>query len=176
MKYTIFKPEEHLAEKGVKNWTKKEATEYFNWFLKVKDKRVDEFLKFFDISLSNQFDLDLNLISKKLFQHLTENREFTDQLENGRLVLNKYGYSVIGDFGLLLSKNFETKYTKLKWVIGGKPKSYHSYNLPVLEGFENGEWDFIFTSIQKFGYAMNHINEPYDWSGFYNELIDKIKT
>lgn len=172
MIYPLFKPSEHLAEKGAKNWTKKEALEYFNWFQEIKNERVENLLRFFNQSSSDE--IDLNEIGEKLYNVLSESREFTEKLENGRLVLNNYGLSLVADFGLLIAKNLELRYSELKWKIGGKPKSYHSYNLPVLEGFKNGEWDFIFTSIQKFGYALNHLMSPYDWETFYNDLTQKI--
>lgn len=174
-KYNLFIPPLSLAEKGVKNWNKKEAKQYFDWFLHEKENRVKGLLSYLDYELTGDIERDIQVIGNKVFDLVNQNN-FHDirPIDNGKK-LNDSGLALVTDFGLLIANLLERSNPNLKWAIGGKPKSYHSYNLPVLTGFNNGEWDFIFTSINKHGFSLNELKSVYDWVSFYKELNNKAK-
>ncbi len=173
--YPLFMPPNELAEKGAKNWNKKEAQAYFDWFLSVRYERVKFLLQY--INNYTNFENNLKLITevnRKVF-YLIQNEHFHTIREfDGGMKLNNQGLAVVVDFGLLVAQFLEEKNPSLFWKIAKGPKSYHSYNLPVLDGFSNGEYDLVFISINKFGYALNHQKSPYDWNTFIKELQTRI--
>lgn len=173
--YPLFTPPDHLAEKGAKNWTKKEAQEYFNWFLAIKAKRISKMLEFLGYSLTSNTYSDIDALNNKIYSCLCDSSFHNIRETDSSRALNNYGFALAADFGLFLASLLEESSKNLSWIIGRGPKSYHSYNQPVLSGFSNGEYDFLFLSINKSGYAINHLKHPYDWVSFYKELEDKSK-
>lgn len=65
MNYPLFIPPEKFF--GTKNyeWSLKEAKEYFNWFLSIKEKRLENYIKFLSIERN-----DINGLSDKMFDLL----------------------------------------------------------------------------------------------------------
>lgn len=168
--YPLFMPSEELALKGAKNWNKADKQEYFDWFIKIKSERVSHMLRYIDFCPSGDRYVDLGQINLKVYELLCES-DFHDVREvDGGKKLNNTGFALVTDFGIYFSMLLEQNSDKLKWVIAKGSKSYHSYNLPVLTGFSNGEYDFIFLAISKFGYALNHLKAPYDWVAFLKEM------
>ena len=166
-------PPNELAEKGAKNWKKKEAQAYLSWFLDIKEERVKYFLAFLDYKPIGKQKIDLTSISELLYNKINDSQFYTLRTIDGGKVLNDYGLSIAADMGLLLAELLQKENPSLYFEIATGPKSYHSYNLPVLKEFLNGEWDLIFTSVLKTGYSLNELKGPYDWASFYNSL--KIK-
>ncbi len=172
--YPLFLPPIHLAEKGTKNWNKKEVKEYFEWFQSAKGMRVYNFPEYIDYQLVNNTSEDLGVLSKMVFE-LLESSQFHTINEGSRIKQqNEQGLALAADFGLLFSKFLEEDKPHLKWIVGKGPKKYHVYNLPMLTGFSTPDWDFIFISIQKNGFALNHLQKPYDWATFYVEIKNKV--
>lgn len=174
MKYPLFTPPGHLAEKGVKNWNKREAKEYAEWFHLNRNERVNGLLSFFGFETLGDHASDLHRLGELIYHKLREDSAYAEEKENGRLVLSDPGYALAADFGLLFAQLIESRFSNLSWSIGGKPKSYHAYNLPILQGFSgSNEWDFLFKSVQSFGYSLNVIKQPYDWEKFYYEIAQQ---
>ena len=90
-------------------------------------------------------------------------------------VLNNKGLAVAADMGLLLASLLENEMPSLHWAIGIGPKSYHSYNLPVLKEFANGAWDLVFSSVNKNSYSLNELKRSFDWLSFFTDLKSKAK-
>lgn len=130
--YKLFMPPEQLAEKGVKNWSKKEAEEYKDWLISGLDERISNLLKYFDEQEEdNALDL-LEKLGKKVSDKLKE-AEFSEEV-NGRMVLTNKGAALAADIGLLIAKYLlRDCESKIYWTIIRKPKSEMAYNLPVLE-------------------------------------------
>lgn len=169
-------PPEDLAEMGVKNWKKKEASRYFNWFMDIRAKRVEDFLKYLDYRLTGDPKVDLDAIGEKVFHSLNETQFHTIRETDGGKKLNDAGLAIAADLGLLLAQLLEEKHPKLYWEIGKGPKVYHAYNLPVLKGFpKDNEWEPIFYSINSNGYSLNYLKSPYDWADFFEASSKKLE-
>ena len=173
--YPLFMPPLELAEKGAKNWKKKEAQSYLNWFLNVRVERVSHFLSFLDYQLTGENDTDLAIISKLVFSKINTPNFYSLREIDGAKQLNNEGLALASDMGLLLSTLLQKEKPSLSWRVGIGPKSYHSYNLPVLGPFEgnSNEVDLIFLSIVNTGYSINVLHNSYDWAGFLKSLVTK---
>ena len=172
--YPLFMPPESLAVIGAKNWKKKEAQEYFDWFMRERKQRVSNFLDFIGYELTGNIEQDLKIISQKLFDAANTPDFFSIRDVDGSKKLNDRGLALAADSGLLLAQLLEYARPNLYWQIAKGPKSYHSYNLPVLKEFENGDWDLVFTMIHKVGYSL--LKElPINLLDMYLGLLNKAK-
>ena len=174
--YKLFIPPEHLAEKGRKNWNKKEAEEYKEWLLSVIDNRISNLLNFFNEQESND-DIHKFLLrlSKKVSNKLNESG-FSAEIK-GQKKLTNMGYALAADMGLLIAKYLLRDCgNKLYWTIIRKPKSEMSYNLPVLEikGFDY--YEPVGVSISDATSIIND-NKDYDvWLKVYNFIKDNCSS
>lgn len=175
--YPLFMPDEELAVIGVKNWKKKEAKQYFDWFIQIKQIRVVNFLKYIDIELTGNNEFDLQIISNKLYNVINNPRFYNIRESDGLKQLNNEGLAMATDMGLLLAQLVEDACPTLFWEIAKGPKSYHSYNLPVLKEFigSTNEVDLVFLSIVKIGYSLNILKAPFNWNDFYINLKNTVK-
>jgi hypothetical protein len=171
--YPMFTPPEDLAVIGAKNWKKKEAQRYFDWLMSEKSTRVDYFLKYIGYVLTSNDEKDLKEISPLLYTSINNDSFYSIREFDNAKQLNDMGLAMACDMGLLLAQLLQESKPQLYWEIGKGPKTYHSYNLPVLKQFVNREWDLLFTSISKNGYSLNELKQPYDWFTFYNDLKSK---
>ena len=171
--YPFFIPPENLAVTGAKNWKKKEAQQYFDWFMNEKSSRVAYFLKYLGYKLTQDNEQDLINISNLLFTSINNESFFSIREIDKVKQLNDMGLALAADMGLFLAQLLQEKKPHLFWEIGKGPKSYHSCNLPILKGFVNRDWDLVFTSITKNGFSINEMKRPYDWLGFYKDLKSK---
>lgn len=118
-----------LAEKGVKNWTKKEAASYLEWVLNEIDERIAILLTFFDLNDDDFDSVDLNFLGEKIVKVLR-----TDLFSEAD-DLTDHGYALAADIGLLIAKKLLRNFSCIRWQIEKGPKTGYSYNRPVLEGF-----------------------------------------
>lgn len=172
--YALFTPPESLAIIGTKNWKKKEAQEYFDWFMRVRKQRVSDFLDFIGYDLTGNVEQDLNTISQKLFDRVNTPDFYSIREVDGAKKMNDQGLAIAADTGLLLAQLLENAKPNLYWEIAKGPKSYHSYNLPVLKEFESGDWDLVFTMINKVGYSLQK-NHQINLVDTYSDLLNKAK-
>lgn len=130
MSYPLFIPPENFF--GTKNfeWSLKEAKEYFNWFLSIKEERLENYIKFLSIERN-----DIAVLGDKMFELLFD-PEFSSIRKDQRRDLTNAGYALAADASLFISDYIVRKYEgKIYWDIVKKPKSAVSYHLPALFGF-----------------------------------------
>jgi hypothetical protein len=170
--YPLFSPPEHLATRGSKNWNKKEAQEYFNWFMEIRNQRVIDFLHYIGYSLTSNLENDLIRISDIVYLFYNNADYYSIREKDGSKYLNEFGLSMAADIGLLLARELERTHSSLHWTIAKGPKNYHSYNLPVLRKFKDGEWDLIYDSIGNVHLSLNVLKAPYPWFKRYKYFLD----
>ncbi len=194
--YPLFMPPIELAEKGHINWTKKEARQYFEWFMSIKDIRLEFFLNFFDIQYSKDPEIIFEEQFAKWIFHLFDNNEnlvsikkriapedaspemkYLIERDPPRQEFNDLGYAIAADSGLLCAKVVSDNCPDLIWDIalaGGK--RYVNYHKAVLKNPNNElstEWDPIGTGISNIGYAIISSRKYYDYLGTTKSWIDK---
>ena len=172
-KYNLFIPPKEVTNKTPKEWNKLEAKKYFDWFIKIKSDRIGFLLGFLNYRISGDIYKDISEISKKI-NHFIFSPNFHYLDKTGRKRLNGYGLSIATDFGLFIASLLQKENPSLEWKIGIGHKTYHSYNLPVLNGFSNGEIDLIFISINNTKYDLNNPEDIYDWLAYYKYLEQEI--
>lgn len=101
--YPLFTPPDHLAEKGAKNWTKKETQEYFDWFLAIKAKRISQMLEFLGYSLTGNVYADIEALNNKVYACLCDSSFHSIRESDLSMALNNYGFALAADFGLYIS-------------------------------------------------------------------------
>lgn len=153
--YKLFLPPDHLAEKGRKNWNSKEADEYFDWLLSVKDKRVSNLLKKLEYNFSDNLKTDLDQIESKVALLLVTS-PFSN-FKNKTYELTNYGLAVAADVGLTIADLLLRNNSNLYWKVIKKPKSNLYFNLPTLFGFDALYFDPIGGLIIE---LKNLINNP----------------
>jgi len=166
-------PPDELADKGAKNWKKKEALAYLDWFLTVNTQRVSHLLAFLGYEPTGDQTKDLPVISELLYDKINNPQFYTLRAIDGAKILNDQGLAIAADMGLLISDLLKKEKPSLHWEIGTGPKSYHSYNLPVLKEFKNGEWDLIFDSIGNIGVSLNVEKKPFNWLERYQFFLQQ---
>ena len=145
-KYPVFVPPAELAEKTTKEWSKSEATHYFDWFLGVLDERVAGLLSFLGLDSHSNPETLLHKVDSKV-KDLLQDEQFFCVTPNGKKLTNE-GYALAADIGLLLAKLLITNANgKVYWEILRKPKTERSFNLPVLRGFGTMYLDPVAGSI-----------------------------
>ena len=144
-------------QKPFVDFTKKEAQEYFVWFLDNIDDRcnyliskVSDGLKIpidrIDYSVESlkiiwKWFLGIAEISKKSHvlldkaQPLKNYSFLRDFLNKDAFELSVFTQYVIRDIGMYLGKVLKTNYPILEWTFKTKPKNYVSVNEPLLIGF-----------------------------------------
>lgn len=189
-------PPDRLAEKGILNWTKKEALEYFDWFMSVKDRRLQFFLSFFDITYSRDPDILFSQSFSKWVYHLFNNNpvltvvkkksapsdsspdlKYIMESEPARQELTDIGYTIAADGGILYAACIIDNRPDKVWDIAMKGgKRYINYHKVVVKNQEDmsSEWDLIGMFIQHIGYSINYARTPYDHAGFIKGIINKL--
>ncbi|MDR6943447.1 hypothetical protein [Mucilaginibacter pocheonensis] len=64
--YIFFKPPDEVANIKAKLWNTKQAKVYFDWFISVKDDRVEYLLTSIDETLTGNHKIDIRRIGKKV--------------------------------------------------------------------------------------------------------------
>lgn len=133
MNYPLFIPPEKFFSTKNFDWSLKEAKEYFNWFLSVKDERAAQYLEYLSIERS---ELNLEVLCERIYETLN-NEEFSFKDDGDVLKLTNAGYAFAADTSIVLSDYIVNKYKgEVYWDIVKKPKSDISYHLPALFGFK----------------------------------------
>ena len=144
---------------GFKNMTKKQAEQYFNWYIGIIDERIEYLQKYINADVGN-FYLDFtpeSLVSlwkwfepkiylEELPQEWYEER-LAKQPEWAREFIKKEDLSretkkILIDIATYFGETFVRNYpNKLHWDYVKKPKSDVSYNRPVIKGFLCSDFD-----------------------------------
>ena len=137
--YRLFVPPPHLNSRHPREWSGSEAKDYKDWLLENSENRIDEMLAAFGEPLGPAPRDHLAALGEKVSIAL-KNAPFSEEHPSGRK-LSDAGYALAADMGLLVAMYLVSKHhLKIRWETIRKPKSELSYNLPVLEGFENGNY------------------------------------
>jgi hypothetical protein len=166
--YPLFVPPTHLAEKGVKAWTKSEAEEYAKWVQAGLQQRVADMLAFLDVTDDDDPRRVLSAAGTGVAQ-LLQGEPFS---RAGRLT--DLGRALAADMGLLAARFLLHNAPEIRWHVVRRPKSDMSYNLPVLRGFRNGlPLDPVGGSIAEAAGLLRGNKGPDAWLRIYDWWIEK---
>lgn len=144
--YPLFIPPPEVHSKKPREWTSDEAKLYFDWFMSVKDDRVEYLTTVFDEAFTGNIEADLKKIGQKVYETLKK-EPFSSEESTGKTITNM-GLAIATDMALLVSRIIISKHPKIKWGIVKKPKSDISYQLPALFEFgKRGPVELIRVSI-----------------------------
>jgi hypothetical protein len=120
-------------------WSAKEAREYKDWLMSSMDGRIRRLVQMFDEPLRLDGRDHLTALGKKVSRAFKD-APFSEDSPGGRRLTNA-GYALAADMGLLVALYLLRAHPgTIRWETIRKPKSEVSYNLPVLEGFANGNY------------------------------------
>lgn len=141
--YPFFAPPGVLADKGPKEWTKKEAQSYFDWFMGSIDHRVDGLLSFLGIDPEGMEARELLARAGQQVAQLLKQPPFTEPGEDGP-DLTVQGAALAADIGILTAKLvYSATSDHTQWeILRRLGKREVSYNLPVLAGYAPGDWEY----------------------------------
>ncbi len=132
--YPPFIPPGELGEGNRREWSAKQAKEYFEWLTDQVIPRTDTLLAYFGEDYAQEPEELLNRLGRKVGVALRGELQFSTR-DGDRPKLTDRGYALAADLGLLIARLvIERGPQGLHWVVLRKPKSDISYNLPILEG------------------------------------------
>jgi hypothetical protein len=173
--YPLFLPSDKLADKGRVNWTKKEAKEFFDWYISEIPERVFFLLNYIDlknIDLKTVNSKILDELHTKVLRKLNESKALTELNKEGIKELTNEGYGFLVDVASLFSTIILNEYPELEFTIAtGKSNVY--YNWPVIEAKlkKRTGLSFIMDDIRRFYVRIFHNNEERTLKEFYNGPI-----
>lgn len=172
--YPLFVPPEHLAAKPHRQWTKKEATEYFNWLTKSQSVRVASLLCYLGLE-ERRRDRDLLLEAGRQLAARVGFHPFSFETDNGSRALTNEGYAIAGDMGLLLAEVLiDAVGGAVAWELLRTPKSDMSYNTPVLTGFGKMHLDPVGGSIGEARGILMGVRGPGAWVKTFDAWMQKV--
>ncbi|SEG33949.1 hypothetical protein [Algoriphagus boritolerans] len=131
--YPLFIPPEEVNSQKPREWSYTQAKIYFDWFMSIKDHRVEYLLTVFDEEFSSDNEKLLKGLGKKVFETLQIAPFSTDE-SSGKVISNK-GLAIAADISLLVSKLIIKNHPRLKWRIVRTPKRDLSFHLPAIFNF-----------------------------------------
>jgi len=165
--YPLLIPPETISHAKGKDQTKKEAREYFDWLMSVRDERVCSLLSFLEEDVIQEPHTDLLRIGEK-FQKIVRQAEFSHyQSNDGQLGLTNQGYALAADMGLLIAELIQRYRPHVGWTI--EKRKIITYNTPVLTGFPVMNPDPIRSSIAR---AFSVLDGTYQADAWWS-LFDK---
>lgn len=172
--YIFFKPPDEVANIKAKLWNAKQAKVYFDWFISVKDDRVEYLLTSIDETLTGNHKIDIRRIGKKVTGFLKK-PPFSG-LEEGELVITNRGLALIADLSLLISKLIIERHPQIIWKIVKRPKGDISYNLPSLFEFPLiGHIELMRGSIAEAKAILRGEKTDSIWLEIYEYAISLVK-
>lgn len=171
--YILFIPPVEVSEKKPREWSANEARLYFNWFMSVKDDRVEYMLTAIDETLTNNSLEDIKRIGETITNVLSE-EPFSENIE-GELIITNRGLALVADLSLLISKLIIKDYTQITWKIVKRPLRDISYNLPAMFGFPLvGHRELIGAAIMNAKAILRGERDSSIWLKMYQSAIDLI--
>jgi hypothetical protein len=171
--YILFIPPIDVIGKDPMIWNTKEAKHYFNWFISIKDDRVDHLLTSIDEVLTDDPEADVKRIGKKVTDFLF-GYPFSNQEESKLIITNK-GLALAADLSLLIAKLIMENHPQITWGIVKRPKRDISYNLPALFGFPIVEHlELMGASIRYARAILESNNTSSVWVEMYNYAMELI--
>ncbi len=136
--YPLFLLPEGVPISHSRDWTAGQAKIYFDWFLSVKDDRLNYMLTAIDEELTKNDENDLKRIGQKVSDLLFELPFST--LDNDIHTITNKGLALAADMGILTSSLISLALPEVRWEILKKPKSDMSFRLPVMVGLSNSRY------------------------------------
>lgn len=139
---------ESCCEDDRTGWTKKQAEEYFDWFVNMLEPRLKIMLDYYDERFDNNSYDTLLRIGGKAVAELKKSESWRQGgkttikfatgdvaiVDQGKL-LTKRGYSIAADMGVLLAYVLLNDFAPtVKWDLIERPKNDVFYLHPVLAG------------------------------------------
>ncbi len=131
--YIPFIPPDDVVTIKARLWNAKESKIYFDWFISIKDDRVEYLLTSIDEDLTGNNEIDIERVGRKV-SSILQKPPFSE-LKEGELIITNKGLALIADLSLLISKLIIKSCPQITWKIVKKPKGNISYNLPALFEF-----------------------------------------
>ena len=158
-----------LTDRTSFDWNKNEVKIYHEWFLRIKDERIQNIVKALgleDIPLSRPLLVGAGEISHHWIRTIPE-------LSNGKK-LTGLGISIGFDLGVLVGEAIKLKFKDVDWCTVNWPKRHPWENLtaicfgkyPVIEPFNNGEGNFQM--------QLNNIHGPNLWADLYDTCEGEV--
>ncbi|MBQ7874855.1 MAG: hypothetical protein IJ306_06850 [Oscillospiraceae bacterium] len=135
-------------------WNKKQAQEYFDWFVEQVPIRAEYILNKalaywgYDPKTVTDPETKILLVWRWFLKFARVEETSAEEREANRPLVERFGKSwevlykltpvtefFIRDIGMLFGQLLYDELGTLEWGIGGKPKSYVFYNHPILKGF-----------------------------------------
>lgn len=149
-RYPAFDAPPHLTVKSPKEWSAREAREYFSWLTQNAERRASIPLSFFSLDASADPEVLLHAVQDRLEESMKHGRFLSGSLEGS--ALSPEGHSVAADIGLLIAcLLIRDSNSRIHWEILRRPRSERSFNLPVLQGCGEMHLDPIVGSISEAG-------------------------
>jgi len=126
----LIPPSSLIGTKG-RDRTKKQAKEYFDWLMSVREERVKGLLEYFGECLTGDSKADLLRIGSKVTDML-RHAPFCEY-EDGKISLTERGAALAADMGLLIAALILRERPHITWGI--EKRKLITYNMPVLAGF-----------------------------------------
>ena len=168
-KYTIFAPSVLLTGIPQKDWSNKQADDYFDWLMTTMDERLESMAKFLNIQLEYQSS-NYAIAGKKIVSLINDCNEFIDQNK-----LTNSGYALAADMGLFVAKGLLLLGDgRIKFAVLKKPKTDASFNLPVLIGFGGQYFDPIGGSIAELASFPRGRDVSLSWQKIFDFWVNKI--
>jgi hypothetical protein len=142
-----------------KTWSKPDARRYFDWFLSELPIRIDRVSKYLgldsNLSHGEQLEQAGQVLARRLGEPVFSRAgELEEATLNGHKIsyqtgplLTATGSSLAIDVGLLMASFLQEEFPSLHWMLVTHPRSYVSFNLPVLAGFGQLELDPLLTAL-----------------------------
>jgi len=171
--YILFIPPLAVADKKARDWSAKEARIYYDWFISVKDYRIEYLLTVIDETLRFSPEADLKRIGETITL-LLFHQPFSERKDN-KLIITNMGLALVADFALLISMLIMKKNDKISWKIVKRPKRDISYNLPAMFGFPIIQHiELIGASVANAKAILAGMKTSSVWVEMYRYAIDLI--
>jgi len=134
MEYPRFIPPENLRGRTNREWTRKEALAYFEWFKQNIDIRINGLFRYFNVSSNCSPEQLLLTLAEKIAMVLSD-PEFSYTDDDGKPKPTHAGSAIAVDMGLLWATLIiEAADGKVQWEIMTNSKKNINYHMPILVG------------------------------------------
>lgn len=160
--YPKFIPPPAVQDRHQKEWSKKDAELFASWFHSVRASRVQDLLRYLQLSGEGDAEQVLERVGAAVVPLLK-----TPRFSEGVHLTNE-GYALAADVGLLLVQFLEQALgDKVHWEVVHKPKNDADYHLPVLAGFKTGPMNPVRIGLNIAWGVISDERGPDAWAKVY---------
>lgn len=128
--YDIFEMSEQMREKPPREWTTAEARAHFDWFLRIKEERIDKIASVSGTRNTISLELKLDRITETIRRSIDNLATSEGDVQN----VNGLGLIVGFDAALILGDALAQHIDGAAWrIMMTRMKSFISKNLPVIQ-------------------------------------------